>query len=192
MPVYNNLKMLKNISVLNKHSFIRLETEIAALLNLQCNDFRVDVLEQKVICPKCSFPNSSANQSINKRIREIESSVQEIYKDWEASILSEVSHYKDNLQYLSKEERKLIEKIIKDSRLPEHITEDIVVALNNIFKEIESIELSAEEFFIKLFKDAQVMDYFTFERKLNALKQELVAGKDLDKIRIKLAVKGSE
>lgn len=191
-PVYNNLRMLKNISVLNKHSFIKLETEIAALLNLQCNDFRVEVLEQKVICPKCSFPNSSANQSINKRIREIEAEVQDTFKGWEASTLSEVKQYKDNLQYLSKEERKLIEKIIKDGRLPETVTEDVVVALNNIFKEIESIELSSEDFFIKLFKDAQVMDYFTFERKLNALKQELVAGKDLDKIRIKLAVKGGE
>lgn len=189
---YNNLKILKNVSVLNKHSFIKVENEIAALMNLQCNDFRVEVLEHKVTCPKCSFPNSSASQNINKRIKEIETEIENIYKEWEASILTELASYKSNLQYLNAEEKKVIEKIIKNGKLPDVITENVVVALNNIFKELESIEITAEEFFEKLFKDAQVMDYFTFEKKLNALKQELVAGKDLDKVRIKLAVKGGE
>lgn len=191
-PTYNNLKILKNVSVLNKHSFIKTENEIAALMNLQCNDFRVDVLEHKVTCPKCSFPNSSASQKINKRIKQIEAEIEDIYKDWDASILNELTNYKSNLQYLNAEEKKIVQKIIKNGKLPEIIAEDIVVALNNLFKELESIEITAEEFFERLFKDAQVMDYFTFERKLNALKQELVAGKDLDNVRIKLAIKEEE
>ncbi|MFC1930694.1 DUF6079 family protein [Chloroflexota bacterium] len=189
---YNNLKILKNVSILNRHSFIKTESEIIALMNLQCNDFRVDVLEQKVTCPKCGFPNSSASQNINKRIEEIDTEIADIFKGWEASILSELSNYKSNLQYLSAEEKNMVESIIKNGKLPEVITEDMVVALNNLFKELESIEITADDFFEKLFRGAQVMDYFTFERKLNALKQELVAGKDLDKVRIKFVEKGEE
>ncbi|NLV17764.1 MAG: hypothetical protein GXY50_11265 [Syntrophomonadaceae bacterium] len=38
-----------------------------------------------------------------------------------------------------------------------------------------------------LFKESQVLDYYSLERNLNDFKQMLVAGKDLEKIRIKQA-----
>jgi hypothetical protein len=189
---YNNLKILKNIFILNRHSFIKTESEITALMNIQCNDFRIDVLEHKVTCPKCGFPNSSASQNINKRIEEIDIKIADIFNEWEASILNELSNYKSNLQYLSTKEKNIVESVIKNGKLPEIITEDSVIALNNLFKELESIEVTANDFFEKIFQGSMVMDYFTFEKKLNALKQEMVAGKDLDKVRIKLADKEHE
>jgi len=67
------------------------------------------------------------------------------------------------------------------------ITEELVMALNNLFKELVSVEVNLQGLLEALFDNTQVMDYFTFERKLDAWKQKLVAGLDLDKVRIKLA-----
>jgi hypothetical protein len=62
--------------------------------------------------------------------------------------------------------------------------------LNNLFKELESIELDPEEFIKSIFTDSYVMDYATFNKKLDEFKQKLVAGKDLDKVRIKFVQRG--
>jgi len=64
------------------------------------------------------------------------------------------------------------------------LSEKLVIALNNQFKELESIELDPENFIREIFSDSHVMDYITFNKKLDEFKQKLVAGKDLDKVRI--------
>ena len=131
-------------------------------------------------------------QDMNTKIQKIESAMQDVFDEWEATILTEVKNYKDNLQYLNSEERKLIEAVIKESKLPGVVTDELVNALNNMFKELESIEINPHDFFGEIFKDSQVIDYYSFEIKINEIKQKLVAGKDLDKIRIKFAAKGDE
>ena len=37
-------------------------------------------------------------------------------------------------------------------------------------------------------RQGQVIDYYTLERRLNEYKQQLIAGRDLDKVRIKLII----
>jgi hypothetical protein len=39
----------------------------------------------------------------------------------------------------------------------------------------------------QLFSGGQVIDYYTLERRLEEYKQQLTAGRDLDKVRIKLS-----
>jgi len=188
---YGNLKMLKNISLLNTSAFIKIENEISRLAQLQCTRFKVDMLEDKVLCPYCQFPSGFSGQNINSKAEELEQRIINIFSDWEKSILVELQNYKDNIQYLQKNERIVVEAILKKGRLPEVVTEEIVIALNNLFKELECLEITPDEFLRGLFQDSQVMDYFTFVRKLDDAKQKLVAGKDLDKVRIKLAEEAS-
>jgi hypothetical protein len=189
---YANLKTLKLVSLLSKHGFMKIENDIAILSNLHCPDFKVDLLENKAVCPKCSFPQGFSRKDINTKIQQIEDAMNGVYGEWENTILAELNNYRDNLQYLDTKEQKLIESVIKDGKLPAEVSEELVAALNNMFKELESIEINPDEFFGEIFKDVQVMDYFAFERRINDLKQKLVAGKDLEKIRIKFAEKGDK
>ena len=62
-----------------------------------------------------------------------------------------------------------------------------MVALNNLFKELEIIELTPEGIAESLFAGTAVMDYRSFVQRMDELKQRLVSGKDPDKIRIMLA-----
>jgi len=120
----------------------------------------------------------------------METDIKNIYSNWEATILSELENYRDNIQFLTPDEKKLVEPVIRDSALASGISEKLVIALNNLFKELESIELDPENFIREIFSDSHVMDYFTFNKKLDEFKQKLVAGKDLNKVRIKFAQKG--
>lgn len=64
------------------------------------------------------------------------------------------------------------------------------MALNSLFKELELVELDPESLLERLFSNSQVIDYYTLERRLEEYKQQLVAGRDLDKVRIKLSRQG--
>lgn len=189
---YENLKKLKLVDLLSKNAFMNIESSIAILSNLHCPNFKVELLENKPVCPQCFFPQGFSMQDMNTKIQQIEIAMQNVFDAWEATILTEVNNYRGNLQYLDAREQKLIEGVIKAGKLPASVTDELVNALNNLFKELESIEINPRDFFEEVFRDTQVMDYFSFERKINEIKQKLVAGKDLDKIRIKFAAKGDE
>ncbi|EKD55683.1 MAG: hypothetical protein ACD_59C00075G0004, partial [uncultured bacterium] len=183
---FYNLKLLKNVSILNKSRLNKLESEMVAIKGLQCGGFNPDVLENKTLCPRCSFPASTIEHGIQKKITAIETEIDEIYKNFENTILTELNNYKDNLKYLSAAEKKSVEGIIKNSCLPEQIDDKLIVGLNNLFSELESVSINLNEMVQTIFSESQLVDYPTFEKKLNEFKQKLVAGKDLAKIRLKL------
>lgn len=189
-PDYQKLKVLKNVQLLDKNRFMRIENDISSLGGLHCPEFRVELLDKNVTCPRCLFPSGIKEGEIDSRIAGMEKDIENIYNDWEMTILSELENYRDNIQYMTQDEKGLIEPVIRDSELPSPISEKLVMALNNLFRELESIEIDPEEFIREIFSESHVMDYASFNRKLDEFKQKLVAGKDLNKVRIKFVQNG--
>ena len=183
---FSSLKILKNLSVLNTQPFIKAESEIARLKRLRCTSLRVDFLEDKILCPHCNFPQGFDLMDIGQQTKELENKLESILQSWEATIMNELDNYRDNIQYLSAPEQQLIREVIKSGCLPEQVTEELVLALNNLFKELVIIELTPEQMAKELFSASAVLDYKSFAQKLEEFKQKLVAGKDPDKIRIML------
>jgi len=184
---YHKLRKLKNVDLLNKRKFIEVENQISALTGLQCPSFKVEILDKNVICTRCGFPRGFKNENPDFQISRIDEKVSSIYEDWENTLLAELDNYRGNLQYLSQEERTLIEVVIRSSQLPEFIEDSLVIAINNLFRELEIVEVHPTLFFEAVFKESQVMDYTNFDARIKKLMQKLVAGKDLSKVRIKLA-----
>ncbi len=183
---YNKLKALKNISILNKHAFIKLEDELSKLGSLRCPDFKADLLEEKVICSTCEFPRDFPMIDIDQKTEKIEEKVAKILDEWEAELLQELQNYQDNIAYLTAEEQSLVQEVFKNSTLPEEITDDLVKALNNLFKEIEIVEVTPQEVIDRIFTDARVLDHSTLTKRLESFKHSLFAGRDVDRVRIKL------
>ena len=183
---YKNLLLLKNVRILDKRQFANVENGIVNAGNMRCDGFILELLDNEVLCPRCRFPSNYAGD-FNQRLDTIEKRIAASWKDWESTILVEVNNYKDNIQYLQAAEKKEIDYILKNGALPEVITPTLVKALNHLFDELEVVELNLKQLMEYLFQDSQVLDYYSLERKLNDFKQMLVAGKDLEKIRIKQA-----
>jgi hypothetical protein len=194
---WKNLLLLKNVAVLNRHPLSRVENEMSVLSGLRCDEFKVELIEKRLQCPHCNFPVGFKQENIDRRISSLEDEMENLHREWEESILAEVNNYRDNLDYLEANEKALVEQasclqkvnVEQASCLQKKaiITEELVMALNNLFKELVSVEVNLQGLLEALFDNTQVMDYFTFERKLDAWKQKLVAGLDLDKVRIKLS-----
>jgi len=188
-PEYQQLRILKNIVLLDRLRFSKVEDEITVLSRMHCPDFRAEILDTKVLCPRCDFPKGWKESDIDKRITVAESEISAIYSEWERTVLSELNNYRDNVKLLNSDEQKLINGVIKSGKLPSPVSEPLVIAFNNLFKELELIEISEKMLADALFSDSQVMDYLTFDNRLKTFKDSLVKGKDLDKVRIKMAQK---
>jgi KaiC/GvpD/RAD55 family RecA-like ATPase len=184
---YHKLRKLKNVELLNKRKFIEVENQIAALNGLKCPSFKADILDKNVVCTRCGFPKGFKNENPDFQISLLDEKVRSIYEDWENTLLAELENHRGNLQYLSPDERTLIEAIIRSSHLPEYIDDSLVIALNNLFRELEIVEVTPTLFLEAVFKESQVMDYRNFDERIKKIMQKLVAGKDLSKVRIKLA-----
>lgn len=191
-PKYRQLRILKNIVLLDRLRFSKVEDEITVMGQLHCPEFKAEVLDTKVICPRCNFPSGWKESDIDKRIDHVESEINAIYSEWERTVLAELNNYRDNVKLLNAEEQKLINDVIKGGTLPTPVSEALVIAFNNLFKELELIEINEKMLIDALFSDSQVMDYLTFDNRLKTFKDSLVKGKDLDKVRIKMAQKEEE
>ena len=137
----------------------------------------------RVTCPRCQFPGVQGEK--DARISELESRLK-ICAEWEANILIELNNYRDNLQYLNENEA-FVRQVLQKGKLEGLVSEQLVIALNNLFKELELVEFDPENLLERLFSGGQVIDYYTLERRLDEYKQQLIAGHDLDKVRIKLS-----
>lgn len=188
---YQNLLILKNVKILDKRVFANVENGISNINNLHCANFRVEMLDNEVLCPRCQFPTNYGG-NIDRRLDVIENKIENSWQEWENTILTELNNYKDNIKYLKPQEKAEVQYILQNGRLPDTISASLVKALNNLFEELEIVELEADNLFEYLFKETPVLDYYSLERRLNEFKQALVAGKDLEKIRIKQAEKGVE
>jgi len=185
--IYRSLRLLKHIALVNKSPFGKLENDIVSLNTLRCPDFRVELLENRVTCPRCQFPHGFSGRSIDNQIADLEERVAAICTSWEADIMNELGNYRDNLQYLSDDEAALIRQVFLKGNLEGLVSERLVIALNNLFSELELVELDPGNLLEQLFAGCQVIDYYTLERRLAEYKQQLTAGRDLDKVRIKLS-----
>lgn len=190
-PKYKNLTLLKNVRVLDKRNFSFAESGIVNSGNLRCDEFKLELLENEVLCPRCHFP-TNYGVSVDERLEAIEEVIETSWLEWESTILTELNNYRDNMSYLQPGEKQAINEILRNGALPEVVSTTLTKALNNLFDELEIIEFNPTELFAYIFKDSQVLDYYRLERKLNDYKQMLVAGKDLEKIRIKQAEKDGE
>ncbi len=170
--------------------FLKIESEIARIKRLRCSSLLLDLLEDRVLCPYCSFPQGYGPVDVDQRIGELEEVLEKILGDWEKTIISELNNYRDNIRYLSSPEQKLIIEIIESNTLPGYIPAGLAVALNNLFKELTIIELDPKQIAREIFSASAVLDYNAFTQRLEDFKRNLIAGKDPDKIRIMYSLGG--
>ena len=182
----DNLKSVR--SVINTNKFTSQVLKIHELLDYRCEKLKEDHLKDNYKCPFCEFPSTDNNDliNLNETIDDIWNTIIDINEDWEERILTEISNYKDNLDKLVPSEKKDVNKIIEENKLPDSITSELIKALNNLFSELEEVKLTKSKLLEILFKDSDVLDFNMFQAKLEDIKGWVLSHGSEDNIRIKL------
>lgn len=184
--IYQNLILLKSVKCVNSNRFHKISEQILKLEQAKCAKFQAEYLEQHVLCPFCHFPQEFPIQTnLKKDIDHLQNEISDIWSEWQDLIFSEIQNYKTNLSLLPAYQQQLIQDLETKKKIPEKITEHLVTALNDLFKDLEAIQLNATEFIDYIFAGSSVVDANELKQKLEEYIHKLIGSKSADNIRFK-------
>ena len=124
---------------------------------------------------------------VKGRLDDIETRIENLLFDWTNTLLNTITDpfAQDQMQFLSAEQRRVIEDFIKTKELPEKIDSFFVDAIKALLNGFEAVEISAVELIDQL-ENLGPCDVETFRRKIDSYINGYIKGKDQDKLRLVL------
>jgi hypothetical protein len=187
-PLFIKLNKLFDIKLINGPS--QFKAQIVSWMELKkfkCNHASLEqTLDRSAFCQECLFPQKEGYTEIPGKIGGIEQSIAKTYRQVEANLLKLLREYRDNLQYLSETEKKMISRVMEDGKLPPELPAGFVAAVNHLLKEVEVIEVADADLLTTLFPENQVVTLEELRQAFTAFEHRIKDGKDESAIRIKL------
>ncbi|NLE00367.1 MAG: BREX-3 system P-loop-containing protein BrxF [Fibrobacter sp.] len=191
---YTELDEFRKISLLNKvtcipgTTFLQRVDSWNKLKAHKCiNPSLDDNLETAIRCPHCSFPQDYPYTSIGPALNSIETTLAEMLENYEKIIVKEVREYRDNLEFIeSAPDKAVIEQILASKKLPDQISSSLVTALNELFREIDVVELERESLIGALFPTDELITIEQLRKRFIDLENSLKKNRQERVIRIKL------
>lgn len=185
---FQKLRILKMIdSAMDTSQYYDIENQLSSFSHLKCLDFNMDMLQEEAICSKCQFPVSDKPYvDIHQWYENTMESIEQILSSWEKTIIKELKEFQKNLELVSPKNQLTIQGMIESGLLPEVIDQSLVKDINEMLKEIVSININPAELAKAIFQENAVLTYIDFENRLKAYQQKITQGFDLTKVRMKL------
>ena len=199
LDTYNGTDTFCRLNLLKKlHQCIsatRLNSKIARWQDLnkyKCiNPFLEDQLEHSVKCSKCSFPDNPEDgkyANLKKELESIDETLEKFLLEFEDTIIKEIRQYRDNIQYIDNDDSKrIIAEILEKKQLPDSLDSRLIKDINQLFREIDVIELSVQKDIIeKIFPDGEMIKFEDLQKAFATIQSDIIKNRDKESIRIKL------
>jgi len=185
---FKKITLLSRVTSINDAGFRQKLVEWNELQQFRCLHAHLeDSLQNATRCQKCSFPVNYNYAQIPKTLNEIELELEILFEAYEKTVVKEIRAYRDNLQYLEGDsERRLIQKIINDQKLPDFLTAPMIQTFNKLFREIEVVTVDRDQILKTLFPGEEMSTIDEFRRRFLALVDDLKKNRQESEIRIKL------
>lgn len=185
--IFKRLRELYKVTLLSDARFNSMILSWNELKGYKCNNSNLDYsLDNNTFCQDCLFPQKGKYTEIPGAIGQIEEKLEETYIQVEENILNLVREYRDNLQFLDDNEKKLINKLIEDKYFPDNITPALISAINNLLKQVDVVEIDTEKILSTLFPKHQMVSLEEFRDHFKSLEHDIKQDRDESEIRIKL------
>jgi hypothetical protein len=183
----------RNMANLNKLSGIQgilsigklndLKSELARLKT--CYELTVTELRQHHICPHCQFKPGDHEKTVKGRLESIEIKIEQLLNEWTNAIVIGVEDpiVVHDVAYLKADQRELIERFIRDRKLPDIVDGTFVDAVNTLLQGLDKVEVDIGELLDSMtaWGPCTVDD---IKGKFEALVSKWTDGKDKNKVRI--------
>jgi len=178
-----NLKRLKAIKILSSFKLDRIEKDLAGLK--VCDGLTPDMLRNHPFCTKCHFVIGENEISEKGKLDEIEERIESLFEEWTNTLLNTVTDpaLEEQKQYLSVQERQVIDEFIKTGTLPEKIDSFFITTIEELLQGFEPVVIAADEL-VDVLTVLGPCDLESFQHKLKNILDNYTKGKDKDKLRI--------
>ena len=189
---FQRLNLLKKLQCI---SASKLNAKIAGwqeLYKYRCiNNALDEQLEQSIKCSRCSFPDNPQDGKYSRLRDELESiddTLESFLEQFEDKVIKEIRQYRDNIQYLENDaSKKMINEILSTKKLPEKLTQQLIKDINQLFKEIEVVELDPlNDIIDKMFPNGEMITFEELQKAFLTITGDVRKNRDESSIRIKL------
>ncbi|MBD3340093.1 MAG: BREX-3 system P-loop-containing protein BrxF [Candidatus Lokiarchaeota archaeon] len=186
---YQKLVLLNQVTCIAATRFNQKIAEWDELKKHQCLQLDSATLSDYVICNKCLFPKPNVNYSeIRKAFDRIDGDLNAIYTQHEKTIVDNIRQYRENIEMLdfTPDEKKQINKILEQKKLPEKIDRSLIDTINQLFTKIDIVELDRDQLQNAFFHEGEMLTLDAFRKAFFDLEAKIKAGRSEKEIRIKL------
>lgn len=184
----NNLKKLRSIDILSTAKLSEIETDLA---NLKiCYDLTREDMKKSHIC-KCGFTLEDRSKNVFGQLDNIENRIDATTEEWAKTLLDTISDplVASSMEYLSDEQKKVIEDFVATKTLPERVDDFFVKAISQLLQGFDPVVIDIDDFINKL-EEMPPMDDDSFKAKIDEIVSGYIKGKDTSKLRIVIKRRG--
>jgi len=184
---YKQLQRLGDVRCINRSPFAELSLEISQIRDKKCDGLIADDLDVMPMCRACRFPEGIVSTiSMDKAVNGMGGRIKNIRKIWEKQILTEIHKNKGQLQLLGKDEKKLIQDLMNDGKLPEEVSGELVKALNDLFENLKVVAVQMDDLFNYLTQESDVLTDKELTQQFEKFKNEKLSGLDSTNVRFRI------
>ncbi|HOC09940.1 MAG TPA: DUF6079 family protein, partial [Bacillota bacterium] len=112
-----------------------------------CFELTPDQLKQSHICPHCHLKPSDNEVPVKGRLDIIEDKLEELAAEWTSTLLASIEDpmVAKDIEYLKPEQKKTVERFLKERRLPDVVDNHFVDAVNTLLKGLDKMEVNIGE-----------------------------------------------
>ena len=178
-----NLKKLRGIEILSTAKLGSIEQKLSSLKI--CYDLKKEDIKSTPVCPHCSLRLDDNAPNVFGQLDSIENQIDDLLKEWNKTLVDTLSDplVASSKEYLSPDQKKVIEDFITAGGLPEKVDDFFVKSIEALLKGFEPVVVDADELIQRL-EDLPPMDENSFKQNINDLLKEYTKGKDASKLRI--------
>jgi hypothetical protein len=178
-----NLRKLARLNILSRAKFDAIDKELAGLS--ECNELNVSELNTSYVCPHCHYRLGDDVPNVAGRLDAISDEIDQLITDWTQTLLNTIDDplVLDQKQYLDAPQQKLIDDFVGTKKLPEHVDESFVSAIESLLKGFEPVYVDGRELVDELVKLGPCTAD-DFKKKLAGIISSYTRGKDTENLRI--------
>jgi len=178
------LQSLRKIKLLDSSKLINLENESGKLK--PCSNLEKSELENEPKCIHCNYtPHDEGIFDAKQILSSLEESIENIENDMIKSLIENLQDptVKEATNLLEEPKRKIVDKIIKQKTLPEEISDEFIIALNEVLSGLEKAEVNIIELKDSLTKGGMPCTQDELEKRFHEYLEEKTKGKTKSKVR---------
>ena len=180
----SNLKKLTEIKGIFQENKLRnLEKELSDLQI--CFELTTADLQRNHVCNKCKFMLSDNLPTVLGKLDFIEENLEKLLGEWTDTLLTALDDplIMSNKSLLGKDQQDLIDKFLKEKKLPNTVDTFFTTTFNTLFDRLDKVDVDVWEL-MTVIQNLGPSTVGDLKNKLNTYIDKQVEGKDLSKVRI--------
>jgi len=187
-PRMETLKKLSTIDLLPRQQLVELQNRLAALKT--CTQLTGQDLQASAVCPHCQFrPGEERIQaSASSLLNAIDQELDQMIEQWTESLLSNLEDpsTEQNLELLGSERKNMVHTFMQKKELPEPLDQDFLQAMQEVLSGLSKVEVSLDSLRQALESGGSPVTPTEMKKRFESYLEQLLRGKEPDKVRIVL------